>query len=91
MADPVKGRAEPEKGYMYKELCAPAVAMRAGCATKVPVVRGLGWVREAKTASREKRGRFLRWGRKSHPRSGAKEGVRAPGIGIPVVRVSLGS
>ena len=53
MADPVKGRAEPEEGYRYKARCAPAVAVRAGCGTKVPVVRGLGWGRKAQPASRE--------------------------------------
>ena len=57
---------------------------------EVPVVRGLGWCRKDQPASREKRVRPLRWGRKFHPRPGAKEGMRASGIGIPVVRVSLG-
>ena len=54
MADPVKGRAEPEERYRYKARCAPSVAMRAGCGTKVPVVRGLGCGRKAQPASREK-------------------------------------
>ena len=33
MADPVKGRAEPEAGYRYKARCAPAVmgATRSAC------------------------------------------------------------
>ena len=47
MTDPVKGRTEPEEGCRYKARCAPAVAMRAGCGTEIPVVRGLGWGRKA--------------------------------------------
>ena len=55
MADPVKGRAEPEKGYRYKARDAPVVAMKAGCGTKVPVARGLGGGRKAQPALRETR------------------------------------
>ena len=54
MADPVKGRAEPVKSDRYKARGAPVVAMRAGCGTKVPVARGLGWELKAQPASREK-------------------------------------
>ena len=55
MADPDKGRAEPEEGYRYKARCVPAVVMRAGCGTMVPVVRGLDWGHRDQPASREKR------------------------------------
>ena len=54
MADPVKGRAEPEERYRYKARCAPVVAMRARFGTNVPVVRRLGWGRKAQPAAREK-------------------------------------
>ena len=56
MADFVRGRVEPRKRAVNtRARCAPTVAMRAGCGTKVPVVRGLGWGRKAQPASREKR------------------------------------
>ena len=64
MADPFKGRAETEEGYRYKNRCAPAVAMRAGCDTR-PVVRALGWVVKHIQPQEKRERRSLRWGRKS--------------------------
>ena len=50
MSDPVKDGPSLSKDYRYRARCVPAVAVRAGCDTEVPVVRALGWSHKAQSA-----------------------------------------